>query len=451
MPFPPPDPTTLTTDVSSLESTEVLIPEPGGFAALALFSVIRRYPTVALFVLDGLANGIDFAFHFWMGRTLLPSDFAVLQTINSMVLIYVTASSVFQPVVGRFVAEARARGQQATIPAVFQTFMRVAVWLGTGFMILLVFLSDHLAGWLNLPAWSIQISGLLIFLSTLRPVAMGVLQGQERFIPFGFSRLVTALARLILAAALVYYGLMLKGALIAFPLGILAGVIAALLFIGKSCRAGAAQPPAGLLRKGWELSFHALIAYIAFMSLTSLDLIWVNRTLPAGHAGAYASLSLMRRVVALLPGVAVVVMFPRVARTLSAGRRPDRLLIHTAGIVAAACGVLTLIYFFYGDEVIRFLFGEAYRAAAPLLGWLGLATTGISLSSIWLNYYLADRPRGYVWLLCAGVMLEWSLLATFPPGLEQAVLAFGITGWFLAIAGLALYLLKVRPSLQSPQ
>ena len=65
------------------------------------------FQTSALFFLDGLANVIDFAFHFWLGRLLIPSDFAILQTLNSVALVYTTASGVFQPVVSRFIAEAR--------------------------------------------------------------------------------------------------------------------------------------------------------------------------------------------------------------------------------------------------------------------------------------------------------------------------------------------------------
>src|SRR3989304_5134582 len=117
----------------STERTETFLKNlriPGDFRGGNFFSVITCFPTASLFLLDGLANLIDFVFHFWMGRTLTPPDFAVLQTINSIVLVYVTASGVFQPVVGRFVAEARVTGAESMIPAIFQTFLRASLWLG---------------------------------------------------------------------------------------------------------------------------------------------------------------------------------------------------------------------------------------------------------------------------------------------------------------------------------
>src|SRR5215207_5398456 len=122
--------------------------------------------TAALFLLDGLANVIDFAFHFWMGRLLIPSDFAVLQTLNSVALVYTTASGVFQPVVSRFIAEARGSGQSDSVPAIFQSFLRAAFWLGIGLSVLILIFSVGIARLINVPAWTIQTSAVLILLST---------------------------------------------------------------------------------------------------------------------------------------------------------------------------------------------------------------------------------------------------------------------------------------------
>lgn len=262
-----------------------------------------------------------------MGRVLNLSDFATLQTLNSIILVYVTASGVFQPVVSRFVAEARGKGQEASIPAIFQSIFRAAFWLGLVISTLVFLFSTAIAQLFNLPNWAIQISSALIFLSTLRPVGTGTLQGLERFLPYGFSRLFTAVGRLLLAIILVNYGLSLQGAIIAFPFGWLIGILISFLFLGKSVWMKCGSAPAGLIREGWKISTYALLAYIAFMSLTSIDLIWVNRNLSGELAGAYASLVLLRRVIALLPGVSVVIMFPRIVKTLTAGELPDSLLI----------------------------------------------------------------------------------------------------------------------------
>ncbi len=397
---------------------------------------------VALFFLDGVANVADFAFHFWMGRVLIPADFAILQTLNSVSLVYTTASGVFQPVVSRFVAEARGKGQEAAVPAIFQSFLRAAFWLG---LILgtLVFISAGVIGqFLNLPAWTIRISAALIFLSTLRPIAAGALQGGENFISFGIARLALSFARLLIVFLLVRAGLGLTGAVLALPLGWLVSVLCGFFLLGRTFWARSKRAAQGLVREGMQLSFYALLAYIAYMSLTSLDLIWVNRNLNGELAGAYAGLVLMRRIVALLPGVAVTVMFPRVVRSLAAGKLPTRILAQTAAIILTVSGTLSVFYFIFNDQLIDMVFGSEYQAGIPLLGWMGLAMIGVSLSSIWLNYYLADQPRDFVILLVLAVGFEWTLLSLLSPSMQSAVIAFGATGWLLSTAGLMLYLFK---------
>ena len=399
--------------------------------------------TLVLFLLDGLANAADFAFHFWMGRVLIPSDFAVLQTLNSVSLVYTTASGVFQPAVSRFVAEARGKGQEDAIPAIFQSFLRAAFWLGLFLAILVFVFARSIGQFLNLPPWTIQLSAALMLFSTLRPIAAGALQGGENFMAFGIARLALSLARIVLVFILVRAGLGLTGAVIALPFGWLISVLSAFLLLGRSFWTRSKLLSQGLLREGVKLSFYALLAYLAYMSLTSLDLIWVNQNLPGELAGAYAGLVLMRRIVALLPAVAVTVMFPRVVRSLAAGKSPTRILAQTAAIILTVSGTLSILYFIFNNQLIDIVFGKAYQAAIPLLGWMGLAMIGVSLSSIWLNYYLAVKPRNFVILLGIAVGLEWTLLHVFSPSMQSAVIAFGVTGWLLSIAGLALYILNI--------
>lgn len=410
---------------------------------LARLQSVFGFQTAALLILDGLANVIDFLFHFWMGRVLIPADFAVLQTLNSVMLVYTTASGVFQPVVGRFIAEAHGQGQNDSIPGIFQSFLRASLWLGLGLAGVVFLFSSLIAQWINVPPWTIQISAALIFLSTLRPIAAGSLQGSESFIGFGFARLALSLGRILLVFFFIQAGVGLLGAIIALPFGWLASVLCAFLLLGKSFWMKSKPASTALLREGWKLSFYALFAYLTYMSLTSIDLIWVNQNLSGELAGAYAGLVLMRRIVALLPAEIVIVMFPHVVKTLAKGESPGHVLALTAMIILGVSGLLSVLFFMFSEQLITVVFGSGYQAAVPLLGWMAVATIGVSLSSIWLNYYLAEQPRNFVILLGIALTLEWILLNLLPPSLQSAVLAFGTTGWLLSVAGLVLYASKI--------
>jgi O-antigen/teichoic acid export membrane protein len=107
-------------------------------------------------------------------------------------------------------------------------------------------------------------------------------------------------------------------------------------------------------------------------------------------------------------------------------------------------GALSILYFIFDDQLITLIFGSDYQVVVPLLGWMGVATIGISLSSIWLNYFLAEKPRSFVSLLGIAVVLEWIFLTVSSPSMQSAVVAFGVTGWLLSFAGLAVYLFNFR-------
>jgi hypothetical protein len=50
-------------------------------------------------------------------------------------------------------------------------------------------------------------------------------------------------------------------------------------------------------------------------------------------------------------------------------------------------------------------------------------------------------------MLGLAVALEWLLLNFLLPSMQNAVIAFGVTGWLLSISGLLLYVFKHRKDL----
>src|SRR3990172_3526680 len=59
-----------------------------------------------LVAIDAMTNLVDYGFHVYLGRALLPAEFAIVQTINAVLLIVVTGFSVMEPVIARQIIEA---------------------------------------------------------------------------------------------------------------------------------------------------------------------------------------------------------------------------------------------------------------------------------------------------------------------------------------------------------
>jgi O-antigen/teichoic acid export membrane protein len=402
--------------------------------------------------IDAITNLVDYGFHVYLGRALLPAEFAILQTLNAVLLVVVTGFSVMEPVISRQIVEAEAQIEK--IPAqtarrdqwhaIFQTALRMNASLGVVLFALVWINRQTFARWIRVPVEVISVSAFVLIFALLRPVISGTLQGQHRFIAFGLTRSMHALGRLTAAVILVSLGAGLPGAVASFPVGSSVAVIGGLCMVGPAAWKTWQRIPEKLLANIIRLSAGTFIAYSGYMTLLNSDLIWINRGFSPVVAGNYAAAVLLRRVLMLLPGAVTVVMYPRAVKQFALNRLPDRLLIRSAAAIIITISFLAALYFAFGNLIVQWVFGTRYVAAGPLLGWMALGILGYSLSAMWMNFYLATRPLPYIVLLGTGALLQNLLLAYFHASIWQVTAVFAVSGWFMAVMGLLLYLTWFR-------
>lgn len=417
---------------------------------------VKNAPLIAwqtgfLFVIDACTNILDYGFHVFVGRSLAPGNFAIVQTINASLMIVFTAFAVLQPVVARFVAEAGAGDDAATIAvrarAIFQQFFRYSVFIGVALTLATLGLHRVLAEWLNVPPIAVMVSAFIVLFAVVRSVVAGVLHGQQRFIAYGFMRSLYSLGRLAVAVVVIVVGFGVIGVVAAFPLGMLVTVVGGLAFLGMSVWQPADRLPNRYVRDSIRLSAGAFVAYAAYTLLLNHDMIWVNRVFAPDAAGGYATAVLLRRVLVLIPGAVIAVMYPRVVETIAQNHVPDTLLAKTFGVILASTLGITAVFFSFGPALIELTFGGDYIVGGPLLGWMGVAMLGYTSGSVWLNFYLATRPAPFVAVLVGAAAVEGVLLMLYHDTLLHVTAAFAVGGWILALAGLALYLSWMRPRL----
>ena len=404
--------------------------------------------TLVLFGVDSATNLIDYVFHIYLGRALPSGDFAIVETVNSALLIAITVLGMVQPVVARHVAESEARDEGSdSSRATFQQYLRFAGLLGLLLSALVWMARWPLAAALRVPAAAIGLSAFGLLLALLRPVVGGMLQGQQRFAPLGLVRTINALGRFAAGWALITLGGGALGAVASLPIASLLALLGGMLFLGPAIWRPAPPAPPGLLWRGLRLSAGAFLAYAAYMSLLNSDLIWVNRSFAPEEAAGYATAVLLRRILALLPGAVIVAMYPRAVRQITRKRLPDKLLALTVSVILGTGAALVIAYFGFGRMILTLTFGERYGWVAGILGWVGLAMCGYTLASIWLNFYLAVRPAPFVAMLVAAAVLQGVALSRYHGSLMQVVAIFAFFGWALFLGGALLYLLWLRPRL----
>ena len=172
----------------------------------------------------------------------------------------------------------------------------------------------------------------------------------------------------------------------------------------------------------------------------------VNRGFSPENAGNYATLVLFRRIFAVLPSVALIILYPKIVALTTAQQKPDKPIIQTTILIIVVNLALATPFFLFGNQILTLTVGEKYLTIAPLLGWMGLATTGFSLTALWMNVFLATKPQPFlIWL--ATLMTLFYLLITQAKTLQNMTLIFGITGWLGAFGGLLLYIIWLRPKI----
>ena len=419
---------------------------------LALWQQARSRPalwqTGFLTGIDGLTNLVDYGFHIYLARALIPADFAVVQTLNTAVLILVTAFAVLQPIVARYASEAAVNQHPADVQrSIFQFYFRRSLMVAIPLMLQMGVARQPIAAWLNVPPFTIFVLAVILFLAIMRPVIAGQLQGQGKFVSFGLTRFSNALSRLGIAVLLIGF---LQGglpsAVSAIPIGSIVALLVGLAALGRPIWRAAPPLPQQFRRSGMLL-LSTFLAFAAYMSLLNMDLIWVNRLFDPAVAGGYATAVLLRRVLALLPTAVIVIMYPRVVARVAQGQLPDKLLAQTATIVVLPTLLLTAVYAQFGSFIIRWTFGSDYIDAAPLLLGMGVGMVGFGLTAVWLNVYLATRPLPFVALLIVTAATQFILFNQFHNSPTNILFTFALSGWITAVGGFLLYVGWLRPGL----
>jgi O-antigen/teichoic acid export membrane protein len=402
--------------------------------------------TGLLWAIDTIAHVMDYGYHLYLGRALPSGAFGQFQSFFSLAMLCMTVAGALHPVAARYSA---APPETPTGPvsrgAILRTYGRQGLLAGAVIMVLLWIASPALARLAALPRGLFLLMALLFPLFGPRGVAMGVLQGEGRFGRLGVCNLTSALVRLILAVV----GIGLLGWGLQWAAGTMVLAAAAAFAVASwSVRAHWGESrdiPPYIVRQGWHISLAGLLMAVAYMAITGLDVVWVTRLVGPAEADAYGRVVVLRRVVAVFATAVSVTMLPRVAAAVRAGRPPDRPVLFGLGVALACSGGLTALYALAGGTLYRIAFGHVAGIATQWIPAMALGMMAYSIVLVWLNVYIVADPRPYATVLAVAMPLQLLLYVLLARTPAAAIVILGATGWALALAGAALYVLRLRP------
>ena len=174
------------------------------------------------------------------------------------------------------------------------------------------------------------------------PVAMGALQGYQRFHAVAVLYVLPFAVRLGLLGVIAAVGYRVGGAMLAAIVGGIAAAALAVVLLRQPLRRSARTPRPALgsfLRYLWPV----VVGLIGLAVLTNIDLLVVKARF-SDDAGAYAAASAFARVAFFLPATILAVLFPRTAARQARGEDTadilGRSLLVTAAIRRSAHALL---------------------------------------------------------------------------------------------------------------
>jgi len=234
----------------------------------------------------------------------------------------------------------------------------------------------------------IAILGVGLWLSVLTHCQRGVLQGTMRFGRYAASTLTEAAVKIGATVVLVVaVSRTVESAVLSVAIAAAVALVvntALLLFLPAGMQTNAAT--SALARHRGP----ALATFVLLAVLLSADVLAAKRYLPAAAAGVYASVSLSGKVVFFATSALSLVLFPHFTERRQHGLDARRELLAATAAVSACSGVLAGLYFVVPGAVVRPLFGGAFGAAEPYLGWIAIAFGCYAVVYLAATYLLAN-------------------------------------------------------------
>ncbi len=368
---------------------------------------------IYLFVATFVANVLGFGYQIVMARLLRPEDYAVLTALFGILILESISSQVIQSATAKLAAQYRARDEEAALHAFVR---RWAVRVGGGAAavgLVVAVLSGAIAGALALPALSVALLGLTLFLALSFTFGLGLLQGLARFVWMGTALIAQAGARLAVGVVLVLAGLGVDGAFtgataaIAISLAVLAIPLVPLF---RAARGSAVEHELGAA----ETRFFALSAVVllAYAALTNIDAVLARSLLGPDEAGAYAAAITMGKIVLFAPIAIGFLLLERTARAHARGEDTDRALYLALAFVVATSGLVALAYIVLPEVLVPIVVGSQYPETAKIVGTYGVAALANALLNLWISYFIGRGEMRVGLLLAVAVVAEVVLLLT---------------------------------------
>ncbi|MGE5689691.1 MAG: hypothetical protein ACM33B_03960 [Pseudomonadota bacterium] len=376
-----------------------------------------------------LATALNYLVLLAAARALGSDDYGALAALLGVLTVALLPTGAVQLAVSREIAQRLATGDAEGADAFAWSTLRLGAIVTVPVVGAALLLAVPLRELLSIDSTAaVVLTAIGLAPAFVFPIAVGVLQGEQRFHAVATMYVLPFALRLLLFAAVTAAGFRLGGAVYA---AVFAGVVSAsaavaLLVEPLRRRMRAARPA---LRPFLGYLGPVMVGLIGMAVLTNIDLVIVRARFPGDPAGEYAAASAFARVALFLPATLLAVLFPRTAARQARGEETEDILGRSLIATAAFCTLLVLVYAAAGRGLVGSSFGADFSGGGDLLASFTVSMSVYSLANILLGFHLSRGERRFAWIVVGFVPVQVALLAFVPDDLQSVIwtnLAVGV-------------------------
>jgi len=368
------------------------------------------------------ATALNYVFLLATGRLLGSDDYGALAALLGLLTLVVLPTGAVQLAVSREVSRRVALGDEHGAAAFGRALLRLGLVAGVPLAILGLVLVLPVRELLNIESTSVVALAMAgLGAALVLPIAMGLLQGYQRFSAIAALYVLPFVIRLALLAVLAAAGYRLGGAVVA---ALVAGVVTAMVtlwllrdpLLHVSHRADRAQLVA-FLHYLWPV----LVGLIGIAVLTNVDVVLVRARFPGDEAGEYAAASAFARIAFFLPATILTVLFPRTAARQARGEDTADILGRSLLVAAGFCSLLTIFYALTGRGLVHTSFGEDFADGGAFVVPLTISMTLFALANVLVGFHLSRGESRFAWIVAGTIPVQIAALALIPSSVRGVI------------------------------
>lgn len=405
-----------------------------------LFNSELSRGAIILVVSMNIFWGLNFLFHFSMGRLLGPENYGILAVLMSLVYIYSVPVEAIENLITNYTSKFNLKSEIGKIKFLMLKSLKTGFLFSTFLFFLLFILSYFLSSFLKINFWLIVFSNLIVITSFAIPIVRGVLQGRKKFSLYGASLITESILKLLISIALVILGFGVFGALWGIVFSAVISFIVSLEFNNKIIKSKEERTKFKNIGKD---GMNYLITMLVITIIMSLDIIFAKRFFSGEIAGQYAVLSMLGKIIFFGTMAIGKAMFPLTSERNYKKEATIGLFKKSFGIVLVLSSIAVLVYLIFPEIIINMLYGSAYLEFSNYLFYLGIAFGFLSLTNLIFIYGLSINCMKKSPYLFVFIVIQIILFYLFHKTFLQYILAFMVSNAIMFI-GAFFMLIKWR-------